>query len=469
MNSTAPSIVRRRPFRARLINCLLIGTFLTALIWCYENLISPLFSYLGLVDQLSSMGSVVAGGALVIALSLILPIHCRRVSDYGVWVLYLGVVAPLSVIPFYLGLMPDRKIFQIQALIVGAFLVLELFRRRPPLNLPVLGESRLLVRTVLPVAVLATVAIVFGMRGFKVDMSIGSDMYARRVEARSLLPAGSFLAYARAMAAKSGVPILAALTVVHRKFIYILIIAFCIVGLISFDGQKSFLYGPILCLVFGWTAKRHSYQPLNSSFFIAACAALVGTSIAEYYIWGTPFLAIEFVRRLFVIPAELTIDYFDFFQSHHLAWMRDGASGIFHLARPIYDLPVPQLIGLNYFGNPDNNANVHIWAAAYANFGSIGVLITSAAAGFLLRLIDSIVAQRPTKDRFTAGVIVAFMAAFTWTEGSLQTSLLSDGVLLSMLLLAIFPSDEPITKHTVVERKRALMIPAAINKPARQA
>ena len=470
---TSASIVRCQRqgsiFRARIINCLLIGTFLAELIWCYENLISPIFSYLGLVNQRSSMGPVIAGGVLVIALSLILPVHCRRASDYGVWVLYLGVVVPVSVIPFYLGLMSDGQVFHMQALIVAGFICLELFRRRPPLVLPDIPESRCLVRIGVPVLVLAVVTIVFGMQGFKVDMSIGSDMYVRRVEARSLLPAGSFLAYARSMAAKSGVPILAALTVIHRRFIYILVIAFSILGLISFDGQKAFLYGPVLCLLFGWVAKHHAYRAFNGSFLVAAAAGLAGLSIAEYLILGTPFLAWEFIRRLFVIPAQLTVYHFDFFRNHPLAWMTDGIIGTLNLARPIYNLPVSQVIGLNYFANPDMSANVNLWGSAYANFGSAGVLITSAAAGFLLRVIDSIVAQRPTRDRFIAGVIVTFMTCFTWTEGSFQTSLLTDGVLLSVLLLAIFPSGEQITKNTVMERKLGLTNPVAINKTARQA
>lgn len=455
--------------RARLIDCLLIGAVLAELVWCYEKMISPLFGYDGMVNELRSRGPVIVGGLLVIALSFILPRHCRRVSDYGVWVLYLGVVVPVSVIPFYLGIMSNGQVFRMQALIAGGFICLELFRRRPALALPVFPESGFLVRVVVPIVVVAVVFIVFGLQGFKVDMSIGADMYVRRVESRSLLPAGTVLAYVCALAAKSGVPILAALTVVHRKLIYILIIAFSIVGLISFDGEKGALFGPVVCLIIGWVAKRHAHRLLDSSFLVTAMAALVGISIAEYLIFGSMIIEIFIVRRLFVMPAQLTVYYFDFFQTHPLGWMTDGIIGTLHLATPVYDLPIPQVIGYAYYGNPETNANVNFLAAAYADFGAAGVLITGAIAGFVLRMIDSIVAQRPTESRFIAGVIIAFMTAFTWTEANFHTSLLSDGVFFSCFLLACFPSDMPEFNRKATKRKLLWRITAAAGMNARQA
>jgi hypothetical protein len=415
-------------------------------------MISPIFGYEGLVNERGARWPVIAGGAVAIALSSILPLHCRRVSDYGAWILYLGVIVPVSVIPMYLGIMSDGDLFRMQALIAAGFICLEFVRRRPPIALPVIPESAFLVRIVVPIVALVVVAIVFGMRGFNVDMSIGSDMYVRRVDARSLLPAGSFLAYARALAAKTGVPIMVALTIAHRAFVYIPMVAFCIVGLISFDGQKSFLYGPFLCLVFGWVAKRHTRHPLNSSFLVMVTGALVAVSLAEYYVFGSMIIAVEFVRRLFFMPAQLTVYYFDFFRSHPLGWMTDGIVSSLHLATPVYDLPIPQVIGSNYFGNADTNANVNFLASAYADFGAVGVLITGVMAGFVLRLIDSVVAQRPSEARFIAGVIIVFMTTFIWTEGSFHTSLLSDGALLSCLLLACFPGS-PKLNRKVARRK----------------
>lgn len=433
--------------RARCVNYLFIGMILAGLVWCYEKMISPIFRYDGLVNELEARWPVIVGGALAIALSTILPLHCRRVSDYGAWILYLGIIVPLSVIPPYLGMMSNGDVLRMQVLVAGGFICMELGRRCPPIPLPLIPESAFLLRVVVPIVALAVVAIIFGMRGFKVDMSIGSDMYVRRVEARSLLPAGSLLAYGRSLAARAGVPFMVALSIAHRRSVYIPIIVFCVIGLISFDGQKSFLFGPILCLVFGWVAKRHARRALNSSFLVAATAALVGACLAEYHTFGSMIIAIEFVRRLFFMPAQLTVYYFDFFQSHPLGWMTDGVVGRLHLATPVYDLPLPQVIGANYFGNADTNANANFLASAYADFGAPGVLITGAMAGFFLCLIDSIVAQRPSEARFIAGVIIIFMTTFIWTEGSFHTSLLSDGALLSCFLLACFPgSPKPTPK-----------------------
>ena len=172
-----------RSLRARLISWLLIAAVLSGLVWCYEMIISPFFGYEGLVNELGSRWPVIAGGVLAIALSSILPLHCRRVSDYGAWILYIGVIMPVSVIPMYLGIISNGDVFRMQALIAAGFICLELVRRGPPVTLPVIPESALLVRCVVPIVVLVVVAIVFGMRGFNVDMSIGSAMYVRRVEA----------------------------------------------------------------------------------------------------------------------------------------------------------------------------------------------------------------------------------------------------------------------------------------------
>lgn len=64
--------------------------------------------------------------------------------------------------------------------------------------------------------------------------------------------------------------------------------------------------------------------------------------------------------------------HFDFFKDKPL--FLSGSIFRYFIEYP-YDIPIPFVIGINYYGNADHAANVGFPADGYINFGVIGILI----------------------------------------------------------------------------------------------
>jgi hypothetical protein len=103
---------------------------------------------------------------------------------------------------------------------------------------------------------------------------------------------------------------------------------------------------------------------------------------------------------------------------------------------PRYETNVARLIGGELFGSLECNANANLWASGFSHFGYPGIFCISLVAACLMWVVDSLA----NSGRFIVASVIAAEMALIWTNGSLHTSLLSNGLVGAMVLLYLFPS-----------------------------
>ena len=97
------------------------------------------------------------------------------------------------------------------------------------------------------------------------------------------------------------------------------------------------------------------------------------------------------------------------------------------------------VIGDAYYGHVqgpiDVSANANLWADAYANFGILGILFFTAILGGFLWILDSVAKGASLK---ISTLLLAY-PAYMLVNTKLQTTLLTHGLVLVLVILYILP------------------------------
>jgi hypothetical protein len=147
--------------------------------------------------------------------------------------------------------------------------------------------------------------------------------------------------------------------------------------------------------------------------------------------------------RTFSIPGLSIPQYFDFFSSHPLTF-GSHVTGINWFINYPYDIDIPRTIGYYYYGQQELTANATFWSQdGLAAFGTMGIVVVTFFAAFILWLLDS--ATQGLKIQFVLTALVGTILAFTNT--SLFTTLLTGGLGLFLLACVLMPRDESLRER----------------------
>lgn len=146
-----------------------------------------------------------------------------------------------------------------------------------------------------------------------------------------------------------------------------------------------------------------------------------------------------FVRRMMILPVQISESYMNFFSQHTLNLFRDGFMGKASFS-PIYTTTIPRIIG-EFRGTPYSNCNNGLLGDLFANVPTaLGLLLMPLILVLCFRLLDFVSKDRVQKLLFP----ICVLFAMSFINGSWSTALLSDGYLLACLLLYFFPRKECI-------------------------
>jgi hypothetical protein len=195
----------------------------------------------------------------------------------------------------------------------------------------------------------------------------------------------------------------------------------------SVTGYKNVLFSIVVVpLVYGAVAfARRSFGPLMAA---AGAGIIVVTAVAGD-------LSLGLARRVFATPGQVGWYYFEFFSDHPLYQL--SHSVLSWLGPSPYSLPPPKVIGAVYFSDIGSgvNANANLWSDAFANFGLAGVVVFTLILALVLWVVDGIGRGR---DLRVAGPLLA-VAGLNLSDGALLTGLLTNGIALSCVLIALMP------------------------------
>lgn len=139
-----------------------------------------------------------------------------------------------------------------------------------------------------------------------------------------------------------------------------------------------------------------------------------------------------FIRRVLFVPADIKFEYYDFFSKGEKLFFSEGQIGkLFGMESP-YNQKAALIIG-DRIGSSGGSANTGYLAYAYADLGTVGVILFGVLLVVLLKFLDSIT----RKESFVFNFSVLSLGFFSLNDQALLTRLLTGGMALMMLILVL--------------------------------
>ncbi|MGE3775985.1 MAG: hypothetical protein AB7F89_02275 [Pirellulaceae bacterium] len=380
----------------------------------------------------------------------------ERPSQIAYWMMYLLVYVPCTFAPFHVSDRPDSQIAAVPLTMLGMFWLLHWLIQGHSWTLP---TPRLPERTVMGIILILTVALTFAVvltaGTFSMNFSLDSEIYDRRAVAAEITDRNRLLSYAAATLGGSLVPLAVAVGIVKRSMKHLAAGLVGAIALFSFAGTKGDLFTPLFILAAYVALNRwqHRFGILTLGFSIV----LVVAAMVQFEWTGRYEISSFLVRRQLIMPGVLTGYYWDFFADGPFQYYSDRF--LSWLIRSPYDLPTAVLIGDRYFADK-SSANANIWASGFAHLGYFGMFLATFMLAAFLRLMDGL-AERGNR---VLAQLVVFPFALAWANAAFETTLLSNGVCLSYLLLALLLNPKPNDVPAAYDRPTA-SLSAGIRQP----
>lgn len=409
-------------------------TYFLVLTVSYATVESNLYDFMGMGYCPPSAPFQLLACLMAVLPGLWLPIAARHPSQICTWILYVTVVVPMMFIPYHVLDRPEKESFFLSLAILTSFGLLNLLLKTPLIRLPPTTIDKQAVHWFLYAGLaLVTVVVVFLDGSFQLNLSL-DNVYSRRFAAREAVFGGSAIAYAISTLTYSFAPIGLVLGYLRRQYSLVALSLLAFLVVFSFRATKTDLFMPLFLILICLFLR---YQKISFGFAaVGGALAIVLASMSEYLLLGTDILSGYVVRRQIMVPSLLTSFYWDYFLDNPLMYYSDRIYGRFFIA-PQYDMALTRLIGYEYFGNGEMNANTCFWASAFANLGYLGMMLMTVILAFLLRLFDSIASQGN-------GILCASMSgafAIQLSNGALENCIITGGVAMTLVLLYCLQSD----------------------------
>jgi hypothetical protein len=401
-----------------------------ALMLSHAAMDSKVFGFLGLRYQDPGWAWTLLSLVFGTLPGLWLPAGLRRPSEVAYWILYATVIAPTSFLPYRVLDMDFEAVTWFVGAMVACFYALGFACRMPLPRVPRPDwDTRTYAFVLLAVLLGATLAVWY-LGGFRLDLGL-TDIYARRRAAREIIAQQSLASYLKGNLASALQPFALAIGLSARSLWLIAASVFAGVVVFSLEGSKTSALVPLFLLAL-WPFLTHQRRRFGV-WFLGACLFLVGAAYLAFE--ATRYFHIPTLStwRLFQVKGLLSSYYFEYFTTHPPTLLGDGI--LQPLVGRTYELATPRLIGEAYFGSDETNSNANLWASGFGDFGFLGMALATVAAGAVFRLLDGMATAR-------GFLIPAFMAAFIglkWSDTAVDTSILSHGVLATLLLLYLMP------------------------------
>ncbi len=373
----------------------------------------------------------------------IIPIRLDKPSVSVSWLLYLMAYVPSIVLPSYTGVSDGFWLWRLFAL-MGCLIVVS----------PVYGKISLPSKSVSPLiykVIVGGIFLLVGLTtlthyGVRFHLPTPSEVYKVRYQYKTSVHS-RWIGYAVEYLGNVFGAFAIAFALTRRRVFYFAIGLWFIIWEYSITAFKSVLFLPLMLLGIWLLAlgKRRKYFGL---IVVVAYIAIIVVSFvtAKLFDLFHPLnLANIFFRRMLVVPGIVAGYYFSEFHNRPPILFSNGLlGGIFEYP---FSAPYQQIIAHVYFGYQGGNAVGNIWADAYVQLGLVGILLMSVILRGLLEVIDA--KWHSSTEEVVFASLVLSIHAFTLSNTSLQTTLLSHGLLLSSILLLLMPVE---TKQTLFGR-----------------
>lgn len=256
--------------------------------------------------------------------------------------------------------------------------------------------------------------------GFRIHLSL-VDVYDIRFESREYSIPKMFDYILASSGTIMSLSLLYFLT--QKKYLPALIIIFLFVINFGIGGHKSVIFKLFIAIIgyLFYSKDKIVYLP---SFFLSLIILCL----------FIPVFSALFAFRVLLLPTSIHYAYYEFFNTRELDYMREGILSRFGFSTPYPD-GIMYLIGEYTTGNIEVAANNGLFSDAYMNFGYVGIIVYPLILVIFLRIVDKFTDGINYKLLF--GIIFSF--AMTLNSATFTTSLLTGGLMLSLLFTMCVP------------------------------
>lgn len=406
-----------------------------ALYLSYVFLISPAFGYLGLVYRPEGILPLLVAEGFAVLPALWIPVRMKRPSQIIYLLLYLWWMVPFLLVAAFTGILSLSRIGLLGGLFLAMLGAIRLVYLVPLLDIPKIIHSQ----RGFWLTFLSFSGVMYMFVGWQYDFSIDMpsirDVYLQREEFRQTVT--GFGAYVFNWIAKAVNPFVIAFGYVRRN---VFLLGLGVVGqllLFALSGLKAVLFSGLLLAAVMIALEGAGRRFAN--WIVWGLVVLIGLTAAIDWYLGINITTSLFVRRLLFVPGLNASYYFDFFSSNSKTLFGHSIFEFFvdypYTTRPanlIGDVYVTSTSGI------DVSANANFWADSYASFGIVGIVFFSGMLAGILWFADSLARGSYLK----LAVLMLAYPAYILTNTKLQTTLLTHGLGLVLVILYLLPRQE---------------------------
>jgi hypothetical protein len=451
MPSSAVASIARRPHVTEAV-VVALGSlgYVLALHYVYATVIAPQFSYLQYAYRSPDPGYYGIALAMVVGLALVIPRRLTHPSHLIVWVLYILLVAPLLAVAQFTPALPAREAFELSVWAAVCFLLIAVLGTRQPLRgfLPrIVVDSRTFWTGVVVIFVVLT-AYVIAQVGVNTHLPSLDDVGGVRGEFRQETSDDPALGYVGPLLATLVNPLVMLRGLWDRRWLWFTAGAFGQLFLYAAQGNKTALFSPF-ALAAAFLLFRRPRPPSAATLMVAAPVWVLLMYLGDLVTSTNDFTS-NMVRRLFVTPGLVTVGFVQVFDGIPKAHL--GYSVLSPWFNYSYGREPSDLVGVQFFGDPETHANGSWLADGYANFGYWGMVGASVIVMLLLWAIDDAARGLPVG----VAALLFLMPAMTLAESAVLTAILTHGYFFAIVTCLVAPRDgwrqRGDTVSTVVQR-----------------
>lgn len=429
MNADRPQLLRSL-LRTTLVIPATVAIYGLLLYWAYTAFIVPNYKYMGYTFVDPDLGVLLLNWVFASIAASVIPKTFRKVSALVLWLIYARVIAPILLMSPYIGYLDGNKQLYLAIALTLTFSIVCLGVRGTPKSLG-MSVSYTSLTTILLCISSLTYLIIFATLGFQFQFVDLLSVYDVRDEWKAGTEGLGIIHYLRSWQASAINPLIFALGIYQRRY---WISALAILGqylLYTSTGFKGTLF-----LILAWFLVALLLRVRNSKIDgLILVWGMMGLVLITNFldaVTNSLFWSSLFTRRFLVTPSMLTNAYVDFFDENPKAYL--GHSIFSSFVDYAYEQSIPRVIG-GYLGFPEMAANTNMFADGFANFGWIGIPIVGLLFLFILRLADRASFGLPI---MVSGIVLTG-PAMNLSDSGILTTLLTHGLIVAIVLLAITP------------------------------
>lgn len=404
--------------------------------WVYVTSASPLYEVSGLV-MAPSAGKLLLGTVLYFFLFWMLPKEEHSIGSLWLNLQFALTIAPMLV--FY-GWASQSTAY-LCMVVVCAVLQCVLIRRPQTAKPVVFTGIRSYMTVAMGLAVIATLVIPFLYNGFP-GLKIFDLSYIYIWRRACEYPSG--FGYLLNWTAMVIVPFFILMAIHHKKYLAAML-GVLIQVLLFMESSSKFYLGLIVALI-GIYIVSITGHTLKLAWIGFCALTLFNAMTARFYTGFTSIFGNIWAVRILFHPADNKFNYYDCYSVFPKVFFSDGLFGrLFSLTDP-YTMSLGQVSYVFQGGEPRAvELNTGYLGDSYAQMGFLGMLLMSV----LLVLIIRVLCLYSTKKNF--GVLAALSMPFIFilNDGALFTVLMTSGLMVAFILIAIYMPERGIAKHGI--------------------